>query len=98
MYDSGQTIHCLILSIQVSGEAAHTALIKNIYRPLTTAIPSYFFFPNFVRNTYHNEPVMHTDEYAPQTIPTINGSANSRIELTPNTYRIATIIKVVNDV
>ena len=44
---------------------------------------SYAFFSNFVLNTYHSAPVMHTEEYVPHTIPTIRGSANSRILVTP---------------
>src|SRR5699024_6901255 len=48
--------------------------------------------------TYQRAPVIHTEQYAPQTIPTINGSANSLMELTPITYSTATIINVVSDV
>lgn len=48
--------------------------------------------------TYHRAPVIHTEEYAPQIIPTINGRANSLIELTPITNKIATITKVVKEV
>lgn len=41
---------------------------------------------------------MHTEEYVPHTIPTMSGRANSLIEVTPNTYSAATIIKVVSEV
>ena len=47
---------------------------------------------------YQSGPVTHTDEYAPHTIPTISGSANSRILVTPRTYKTATITNVVRDV
>ena len=57
------------------------------------------FFPLIlVFITYHRAPVMHTEEYAPQTIPTIRGRANSRTLVTPMTYNTATIIKVVKEV
>ena len=42
-----------------------------------------FLPPIFVFITYHNAPVIHTDEYPPPAIPTIRGAANSLIELTP---------------
>ncbi len=42
------------------------------------------FFLN-VFMVYHRAPVMHTEEYAPPTIPTISGAANSLIEETPIT-------------
>ena len=40
---------------------------------------------------------MQTEEYAPHTIPTIKGRANSRIEVTPIIKSTATITKVVKD-
>ena len=58
----------------------------------------YFFFTIFVRITYHRAPVIHTEEYAPQTTPIIRGAANSRIELTPMIKRIVTITNVVREV
>ena len=42
-----------------------------------------FFLNVFI--VYHRAPVMHTEEYAPPMIPTINGAANSLIEETPIT-------------
>ena len=53
---------------------------------------------NFVLKKCHSAPVIHTEEYAPHTIPTISGSANSLIELTPSANKTATIINVVRDV
>ena len=41
---------------------------------------------------------MHTEEYAPHTIPTISGRANSRTEVTPRMYSTTTVIKVVKEV
>ena len=55
-----------------------------------------FCSPAFVFITYHNAPVIHTDEYPPPAIPTISGAANSLIELTPRIYRTATMTNVVN--
>ena len=49
-------------------------------------------------NTYHRAPVIHTEEYAPQIIPTIRGSANSLMELTPIINSTATITNVVREV
>lgn len=56
------------------------------------------FFTNFVRNTYQSAPVRQMEEYVPQMIPAIRGSANSLIEETPNTSKAATIKKVVREV
>ena len=38
---------------------------------------------------------MHTEDQAPETIPTISGIEKSRIELTPKRKRQNTVIKVV---
>lgn len=56
------------------------------------------FFTIFVFITYHSAPVIHTEEQAPQIIPTISGSANSLIELTPMINNTATITNVVREV
>ena len=37
---------------------------------------------NFCRNTYHRLPARQMEEYAPQTMPTIKGSAKSRMLVT----------------
>ena len=57
-----------------------------------------FFCGNTLRSTSHRDPVMQTEEYVPQRIPAISGSANSFTEETPNTYSAATMIKVVREV
>ena len=57
-----------------------------------------FFCGNTLRSTNHRDPVMQTEEYVPQRIPAISGSANSFTEETPNTYNAATMIKVVREV
>ena len=49
-------------------------------------------------NTSHRDPVIHTEEYAPQITPAMSGAANSRMEDTPKIYNTATIIKVVMEV
>lgn len=42
------------------------------------------FLPTiFVFITYQSDPATQTEEYVPQTTPTINGSANSLIDVTP---------------
>ncbi len=41
---------------------------------------------------------MQTDEYVPQTMPTISGSVNSRMELTPRRNSMNTMINVVSEV
>ena len=44
---------------------------------------------------YHSVPAIHTEEYAPQMIPAINGRANSLIEVTPIKYNTKIVINVV---
>lgn len=55
----------------------------------------YYFYYCFFLITYHSAPVMHTDVYAPQAMPTISGEANSLMELTPSTKSATTMINVV---
>ena len=51
-----------------------------------------------MRITYQSAPVIHTEEYAPQMIPAIKGSAKSRMDETPMINSTSTMIKVVKDV
>src|SRR5699024_9216039 len=53
--------------------------------PLSASALAADIFMPFVFIVNQSAPVMHTDEYAPHTIPTISGSANSLMELTPMT-------------
>ena len=57
-----------------------------------------FFCGNTLRSTSHRDPVMQTEEYVPQRIPAISGSANSRMDATPRMNSTATITKVVREV
>ena len=47
---------------------------------------------------YQSVPVIHTDEYAPQTIPARSGIANSLTESTPSIASMNTMKNVVSDV
>ena len=78
--------------------------MKKILPGLHLSVPFYCpyyafaFGANLFRSKYHIAPVKHTEEYVPQTIPTIKGRAKSRILVTPRIYSTATMIKVVRDV
>ena len=49
---------------------------KSLRKLLQLPVLQHDFFLN-VFMVYHRAPVMHTEEYAPPTIPTISGAANS---------------------
>ena len=51
-----------------------------------------------MRKMYHRLPARQMDEYVPQIMPTIKGSAKSRILVTPRMYSTATMMKVVREV
>ena len=59
---------------------------------------AFSFLPAFVRSRYQNALARQIEEYVPQIIPAINGSANSLIEETPNISSAATIKNVVSEV
>ena len=80
----------------MSCEAAES--IKDAILRMARVNCNYFYFPQaiyaffapafscFFFITNQRAPVMHTEEYAPHTIPTISGRANSRTEVTPRMY------------
>ena len=84
--------------ILYSNHFSHTA--KGTPYPHTERLHFYFLFAFtiFVFIKYQSAPVMHTEEYAPQMMPAIRGRANSRMLVTPNTYRAATMTNVVREV
>ena len=56
------------------------------------------FLPRCSLMMYHSSVAIQMEEYAPQSRPAINGSANSRILATPSKNSMNTMIKVVSDV